>query len=68
MASAKRSSCFKQLSTMIVDGRGNEPSCFTLREADGDSSTMLLGSLAQAKFGDPLTRESVEKLCVGPTP
>lgn len=58
----------KQLSAMIVDGRGNEPSCFTLREADGDSSTMLLGSLAQAKFGDSLTRESVEELCVGPTP
>lgn len=58
----------KQLSAMIVDGRGSEPSCFTLREADGDSSTMLLGKLAQARFGDPPTRESIDRLCAGSAP
>ena len=58
----------RQLSAMIVDGRGNEPQCFSLREADGDSSTMLLGSLAQAGLGDPPTRASVDKLCAGSAP
>ena len=58
----------RQLSAMIVDGRGSEPRCFTLREADGDSSTMLLGSLAQAKLDDPPTREAVDGLCTRSAP
>jgi len=53
----------KQLSAMIVDGRGGEPRCFTLQEADGDASTMLLGDLAKAKLSDPPTREATAKLC-----
>ena len=56
-------SLVKQLSAMIVDGRGSEPRCFTLREADGDASTMLLGELAKASLGEPPTREAVNKLC-----
>ncbi|MFT3790499.1 MAG: outer membrane lipoprotein carrier protein LolA [Rudaea sp.] len=53
----------KQLSAMIVDGRGGEPRCFTLREADGDASTMLLGDLSKAALPDPPTREATAGLC-----
>ena len=53
----------KQLSAMIVDGRDAEPRCFTLREADGDASAMLLGDLAKAAFADPPTREAIATLC-----
>ena len=53
----------KQLSAMIVDGRDGEPRCFTLQEADGDASTMLLGDLAKAALSDPPTREATAKLC-----
>ncbi|HEX7915129.1 LolA-related protein [Rudaea sp.] len=53
----------KQLSAMIVDGRGGEPRCFTLQEADGDASTMLLGDLTKAALSDPPTREATARLC-----
>ena len=59
----RSSALAKQLSAMIVDGRGGEPRCFTLQEADGDASTMLLGDLAKAKLSDPPTREATAKLC-----
>lgn len=53
----------KQLAAMIVDGRGGEPRCFTLQEADGDASVMLLGELAKAALSDPPTRAATAKLC-----
>ena len=55
----------KQLKAMTVDGRAGEPRCFTLDEADGDASTMLLGDLAKATLGEPPTRAAVGKLCSG---
>jgi len=55
----------KQLSAMIVDGRGGEPRCFTLNEADGDASVMLLGDLANAALSDPPTRAATATLCDG---
>lgn len=58
----------KQMTAMIVDGRGTEAHCFTLAEADGDASAMLLGELAQAQLGDVPTREGVAKLCTGSAP
>ncbi|WP_395643391.1 LolA-related protein [Rudaea sp.] len=57
----------KQLKSMTVDGRANEPRCFTLDETDGDASTMLLGELAQSALGEPPTRAAVTKLCSGDT-
>jgi hypothetical protein len=58
----------KQFLSMIVDGRASEPRCFTLREADGDASTMLLGDLARATLADPPTREALDRLCGGSAP
>lgn len=58
----------QQLAAMIVDGRGGEPRCFSLREADGDASTMLLGDLARADLGAAPTPEAVGQLCAKPAP
>jgi Outer membrane lipoprotein carrier protein LolA-like len=51
---------------IIVDGSGKEPRCFSLNEADGDASVMMLGSLAQEKMPQPLTRAAVESMCGRP--
>jgi hypothetical protein len=50
---------------MTVDGRAGEPHCFTLDEADGDASTMLLGELANRALGETPTRAIIGKLCAG---
>jgi Outer membrane lipoprotein carrier protein LolA-like len=55
----------KKFHDLIVDGRGNDSRCFTLHEADGDTSVMLLGELASAKLADPPTVTDVESLCRG---
>jgi len=51
-----------------VDGRGDEPHCFSLYQPDGDASVMLLGTLAAASLPDPPTRGALEKLCHRLTP
>ncbi len=50
---------------LAVDGRGSDSRCFTLHEADGDTSVMLLGELAAAKLADPPTAPVVDSLCRG---
>jgi hypothetical protein len=56
----------KHLQALLVSGRGDEPQCFTLRQADGDSSTMLLGPLADLALPTPLTPDAVAALCARP--
>jgi hypothetical protein len=53
----------KHLREIVVDGAGNEPHCFSLHEADGDASVMLLGALAAAKLPDPPTANALAALC-----
>jgi hypothetical protein len=53
----------KHLRTLAVDGRANEPNCFTLQQADGDSSVMLLGALATAQLSEPPTAATLAALC-----
>lgn len=53
----------EHLRDITVDGRANDPRCFTLREDDGDSSVMLLGSLAAAHLPEPLTVAALSALC-----
>ncbi|HEX3124163.1 MAG TPA: LolA-related protein [Rhodanobacteraceae bacterium] len=53
---------------VVVDGRGDEPRCFSLYQPDGDASVMLLGPLATATLPDPPTRTALEKLCHRLTP
>jgi hypothetical protein len=66
--SPRSSALARQLAAMIVEGHGSEPRCITLSEADGDSSSMMLGELVQAKLGDAPTREAVSKFCSGSAP
>ena len=53
----------KHLRQFVVDGSGSEPRCFSLRQADGDSSVMLLGALAAAPLADPPTAAALSGLC-----
>jgi hypothetical protein len=54
------------LRALIVTGVSAEPRCFTLQQADGDSSTMLLGALADAMLPQPPTPTAVAALCAQP--
>lgn len=56
----------RHLRDIVVDGSGKEPHCFTLHEADGDSSVMLLGALAQEKLPQAPTRAALEMMCGRP--
>lgn len=58
----------KQLREMIVDGKDKEPQCFSLHEADGDTSAMLLGALAASQWPQLPTPVGVDALCRGHTP
>ncbi len=54
------------LKAFIIDGAGNEPHCFTLQQANGDASVMLLGPLAAAKLPQPPTTAALTTLCRAP--
>ena len=56
----------QHLRAFAVAGSGNEPRCFTLQQADGDSSTLLLGALAAAPLPQPLTPAAVAAICAKP--
>lgn len=53
----------RQLHDITVDGRASDPRCFTLHEADGDTSVMLLDTLAAVRLPDPLTVAALSALC-----
>jgi hypothetical protein len=53
----------KHLQQIVVDGVGDEPLCFSLQQADGDASVMLLGALAAATLPDPPTRSALAAIC-----
>ena len=63
--SPKDSGLARHLRRIVVDGSANEPHCFTLNEANGDGSVMLLGTLADAKLADPPTVTALDALCRG---
>lgn len=58
----------KHLREIVVDGAGNEPNCFSLHEADGDASIMLLGALAATSLGDAPTLPALDGVCHRVTP
>ena len=53
----------KHLREIVVDGSDNEPQCFSLYEADGDASVMLLGALAAPTLADPPTLPALAEIC-----
>ena len=53
----------RHLREIVVDGAGNEPHCFSLHQADGDASVMLLGTWAATKLPDPPTLAALDGIC-----
>jgi Outer membrane lipoprotein carrier protein LolA-like len=53
----------KRIHSLIVDGAQAKARCFTIDEADGDASIMLVEALAATTLPKPLTRESVQAVC-----
>jgi Outer membrane lipoprotein carrier protein LolA-like len=53
----------RHLREIVVDGSGSEPNCFSLHEADGDASVMLLGALTAATLDDTPTLATLDALC-----
>jgi Outer membrane lipoprotein carrier protein LolA-like len=53
----------RHLRDIVVDGAASEPRCFTLHEADGDASVMLLGALAAEKIAAVPTPAQLAGIC-----
>jgi hypothetical protein len=53
----------RHLDRVVVDGRGDEPRCFSFQQHDGDSSVMLLGTLAAAALPEPPSPAALAALC-----
>jgi hypothetical protein len=56
----------KHLRALSVEGSRSEPRCFTLQQNDGDSSVMLLGTLAAATLPQAPSPAVLAALCAQP--
>ncbi|GAA0682981.1 hypothetical protein FHW84_001161 [Dyella sp. SG562] len=54
----------KAIASIQIDGRGGEPRCMRMQEADGDLAVDLLGDLAARMPAAP-TRDALAALCKG---
>ncbi len=48
----------RQLDSIVIDGRGNEPRCLTVTDDNGDISITLVGRMAQQGLRSPAPLES----------
>jgi hypothetical protein len=59
----------KRLKQIVIEGAGDAPRCFTLLNADGGASVMLLGADIRAELPpdaiSQATLESLRKICAG---
>lgn len=55
----------KHLREFVIDGTAAEPRCFSLQQANGDSSVMLLGALAATTLPQPPTSAALAAICRG---
>jgi Outer membrane lipoprotein carrier protein LolA-like len=55
----------RRIARIVINGGGNEPRCFSMLNAQGGGSVMLLGESAQADLGAKPTLDGVLKLCSG---
>jgi hypothetical protein len=53
----------RHLRALVVDGAGAEPRCFTFEQGNGDSSTLLLGTLAAQPLSATPTPAALAALC-----
>jgi hypothetical protein len=58
----------RHLREIVVDGHGGEPACFSMHQADGDASVMLLGALAATPLPERPTRDALVTLCHNAAP
>ena len=55
----------RRIASIVVDGAGNAARCFTINDADGDASVMLVEALASAELPKPLTPHNLDLVCRG---
>lgn len=55
----------RRLSDIVVNGDGDRPRCFTLREPDGDESLMTLGIAGPGELPGSLERQALHAWCTG---
>ncbi|MCE7950242.1 MAG: outer membrane lipoprotein carrier protein LolA [Xanthomonadales bacterium PRO7] len=53
----------KHLREFVIDGTAADPRCFSLQQANGDSSVMLLGALAATTLPQPPTSAALAAIC-----
>ncbi len=53
----------KHLRKFVIDGAASDPHCFSLQQANGDSSVMLLGALAATTLPQPPTPAALAAIC-----
>jgi hypothetical protein len=53
----------RRLQQIVVDGRADSPSCFTMLTADGGASVLLLGATAQRDLPQPTTLDALKQMC-----
>jgi len=54
----------KRIERVVIDGRGDEPRCFSVSAADGNLSVMLLGAAGEP-LPSPLERAALHERCTG---
>ncbi len=55
----------RRIASIVVDGTGKAARCFTINDADGDSSVMLVEALAAIELPKPLTPHNLDLACRG---
>lgn len=53
----------KRIKAITVDGEGSEARCFSIIDADGDTSIMRVEEQAKLDLPDPLTQTAIEQSC-----
>jgi hypothetical protein len=53
----------RRLQQIVVSGHADVPSCFTMLNADGGASVLLLGEAAGSDLPKPMTLDAVRALC-----
>jgi hypothetical protein len=55
----------KKLQRIVIEGAGDAPRCFTLHNADGGASVMLLGDAATHALPPDVALENLRSICGG---
>jgi Outer membrane lipoprotein carrier protein LolA-like len=53
----------RRLRQILIDGRRDQPRCFSMLNTDGGASVMLLGEAAQRELSSAASLDDLEQLC-----